>query len=331
MTSHGSAPRETTYRYRWVADELRKEINDGTRRAGERLPTQGELATQYQVSRATVIQALDLLREMGLIVTRQGSGTFVNAERDAPVVTADGGGHIDDDGEDAWPVASERVPPARVAVPPSEAVPATGEPQQTAATLGTRVMEAFEAPHVRIDAICLTSESLNLALAEPLQAIRSDQIRPETVKVRVMVPSRDLELAFPRPTEEESGDGRLVHEHWLSLRNSHGAVLRQSLRALRSTRGIDVEVTLKALPFTPPVKLYLLNGCKAFFAFYQIKKREEQIDDTPMEIYDALGSDSMLFPFERGEGTWDEAFVTQAQEWFDGLWGTLAKGITLGS
>ena len=204
------------------------------------------------------------------------------------------------------------------------------EPQQTASGLGPRIMEAFEAPHVRIDAICLTAESLNPALAEPLQLIRAGRITPETAKVRLLLPSRNLDLAFPRPVEK-SGDERLVHEHWLSLRNSHGQVLRSSLRALRSTRGIDVEVTLKALPFTPPVKLYLMNGSEALFAYYTVKKREEQIDDTPTEIYDALGSDSMLFPFERGGGARNEAFVTQSQAWFDGLWDTIAMEITLGS
>ena len=200
------------------------------------------------------------------------------------------------------------------------------EPQQTAAGLGPRIMEAFEAPHVRIDAICLTAESLNMALAEPLQLIRSGQITPETVKVRVLVPSRDLELAFPRPAERSP-----VTRGWCTNTGCRCATATarycgHSLRALRSTRGIDVEVTLKALPFTPPVKLYLLNGSEALFAYYTVKKREEQIDDTPIEIYDALGSDSMLFPFERGGGARDEAFVTQSQAWFDGLWGTIATG-----
>ncbi|WP_406304247.1 GntR family transcriptional regulator [Streptomyces sp. NBC_00885] len=277
-----------------VAEILTERIRSRRLKSGERMPTQESLAEEFGVERRAVRQALDLLREAGLLT------------------------------------AAVKGAPARIALPP-EADPAVEEPQQTAAGLGPRLIEAFEKPHVRIDAVSLTAESLNMALAEPLQLIRSGRITPETVKVRVMVPSRDLDLAFPRPAEEESGDGQLVHDHWLSLRNNHGAVLRHSLRALRSTRGIDVEVTLRALPFTPPVKLYLLNGSEALFAFYTVTKREEQIDDTPLEIFDVLGSNSMLFPFGLGGGARDEAFVTQAQAWFDGLWGTLAKGITLGS
>ena len=269
-----------------VAEILTERIRSGRLKSGERMPTQESLAEEFGVERRAVRQALDLLREAGLLTT------------------------------------AVKGAPARIALPP-DADPAVEEPQQTAAGLGPRLIEAFEKPHVRIDAVSLTAESLNMALAEPLQLIRSGRITPETVKVRVMVPSRDLDLAFPRPAEEESGDGQLVHDHWLSLRHS--------LRALRSTRGIDVEVTLRALPFTPPVKLYLLNGSEALFAFYTVRKREEQIDDTPLEIFDVLGSNSMLFPFGLCGGARDEAFVTQAQEWFDGLWGTLAKGITLGS
>ncbi|WP_405999983.1 GntR family transcriptional regulator [Streptomyces sp. NBC_00829] len=276
-----------------VADVLTERIRTGLLKAGERMPTQEVLAEEFGVERRAVRQALDLLREAGLLT------------------------------------AATKGAPARIALP-AEADASVEEPQQTAAGLGPRVMEAFEAPEVRIDAICLTAESLNLALAEPLQLIRSGQIVPESVKLRLLLPSRNLHLAFPRPAEK-SGDERRVHEHWLSLRNNHGAVLRHSLRSLRSTRGIDVEVTLKALPFTPPVKLYLLNGSEALFAFYTVTKRQEQIDDTALEIYDVLGSDSMLFPFERGGATRDEAFVTQSQAWFDGLWGTLAMDITLGS
>jgi hypothetical protein len=279
---------------REVADILSERIRKGVLRAGERMPTQETLADEFGVERAAIRQALQFLEDAGLLAGRT------------------------------------RGAPARIARLPSGATPAVGEPQQTAAGLGPRIMEAFEAPDVRIDAICLTAESLNAALADPLQLIRAGRITPDTVRVRLLLPSRNLDLAFPRPAEK-SGDDKRVHEHWLGLRNSHGAVLRHSLRALRSTRSIDVEVALRALPFTPPVKLYLLNGSEALFAYYTVKRREEQIDDRPVEIYDALGSDSTLFPFERGVGARDEAFVTQSQAWFDGLWDTIATEITLDS
>ncbi|MGW6455054.1 GntR family transcriptional regulator [Streptomyces sp. NPDC055078] len=276
-----------------VAGVLTERIRAGRLRDGERMPTQETLAEEFGVERRTVRQALQLLREAGLLT---------EAVKGAP---------------------------ARITLPPP-AGSSVEEPQQTDAGLGPRLMEAFRAREVRIDAICLTAESLNLAIAEPLRLMRTGRLAPRSVRVRLLLPSRHLELAFPRPAEK-SGDERLVHEHWLALRNSHGRVLRSSLRALRTTRDLDVEVTLKALPFTPPVKLYLLNGAEALFAYYTVKKREERIDDTPTEIYDALGSDSVLFPFERGGETRDEIFVTQSQAWFDGLWGTLAMDITLGS
>jgi hypothetical protein len=275
-----------------VAAALGERIRSGVLKAGDRMPTQESLADEFGVERGVIRQALQLLEEAGLVTGRT------------------------------------RGAPARVAQLPPPQTESVGEPQQTAAGLGPRIMEAFGSPHVSIDAVCLTAESLNLAVAEPLQLIRAGRLTPESVKVRLLLPARNLHLAFPRPAEE-SGDERLVHGHWLGLRNTHGAVLRHSLRVLRSTRGIDVDVTLRALPFTPPVKLYLLNGSEALFAYYTVKRREEQIDDTPVEIFDVLGSDSMLFPFRQGGGARDEAFVTQSQGWFDGLWGTIATKITL--
>ncbi|MDQ0942470.1 hypothetical protein QFZ67_004175 [Streptomyces sp. V1I1] len=78
------------------------------------------------------------------------------------------------------------------------------------------------------------------------------------------------------------------------------------------------------------MKLYLLNGSEALFGCYTVKRREEQIDDGPVEIYDVLGSDWTLFPFESGRGERDDAFVAQSQAWFDGLWDTSSSDLTLG-
>src|SRR4051794_38221054 len=63
--------------YQQVANALRAAILTRKFQAGEKLPSQNELAERYGVARMTVQQALRLLREDGLIVSRQGSGVFV--------------------------------------------------------------------------------------------------------------------------------------------------------------------------------------------------------------------------------------------------------------
>lgn len=57
---------------------FRERILDGRLQAGARLPADGELAAQYQISRDTVRQALALLVNEGLIERVQGRGTFVS-------------------------------------------------------------------------------------------------------------------------------------------------------------------------------------------------------------------------------------------------------------
>ncbi len=101
--------------------------------------------------------------------------------------------------------------------------------------------------------------------------------------------------------------------------------------SLRATHGIDVRVTFRALPFTPPVKLYLLNGAEALFAYYTVRRREEEIDHEPFQLYDAQGTRSMLFSFAEGAGPRDTAFVEQSHVWFDALWETISSELVLTS
>lgn len=63
--------------YLQIAGGLRSRILFGDLAPGEQLPSQHELAGQYEVARATVQAALRVLREEGLIVSRKGAGNFV--------------------------------------------------------------------------------------------------------------------------------------------------------------------------------------------------------------------------------------------------------------
>ncbi len=63
--------------YERIVDELRAEILTGRRAAGERLPSEHELADHYRTSRPTVRRAVARLKAEGLVVTSQGRGAFV--------------------------------------------------------------------------------------------------------------------------------------------------------------------------------------------------------------------------------------------------------------
>ena len=64
-------------KYQEIADRLRDQIDNGAYQAGERLPSEPDLVRQFDASRNTVRLALALLTNQGLVVTRQGLGTFV--------------------------------------------------------------------------------------------------------------------------------------------------------------------------------------------------------------------------------------------------------------
>ena len=72
MTSNQQQPA-----YLRVAETLRAQIEAGQFAAGDRLPAEPKLATQYDVSTGTARDALRQLRSWGLAEGRRGAGTFV--------------------------------------------------------------------------------------------------------------------------------------------------------------------------------------------------------------------------------------------------------------
>lgn len=65
-------------KYQEIADRLRDQIDVGSLKPGERLPSEPDLVRLFDASRNTVRLAIALLTNQGLVVTRQGLGTFVN-------------------------------------------------------------------------------------------------------------------------------------------------------------------------------------------------------------------------------------------------------------
>lgn len=64
--------------YIQVASVLRSRIQSGQWAAGQKISTLDELEREFEVARVTVRQAVDILREEGMLQARQGLGTFVS-------------------------------------------------------------------------------------------------------------------------------------------------------------------------------------------------------------------------------------------------------------
>ncbi|MGN1407208.1 GntR family transcriptional regulator [Lactobacillus sp.] len=78
-------------KYQYVADTIKNRIFDGTYPAQSFLPSQDQLATEFNVSKITIKSALDLLARQGFVYKESGLGTLVLSnlslvnKHDAPV------------------------------------------------------------------------------------------------------------------------------------------------------------------------------------------------------------------------------------------------------
>jgi GntR family transcriptional repressor for pyruvate dehydrogenase complex len=69
-----------------VIAQIQRAMKRGDLRRGDRLPTELELAEQFQVSRTSIREALKVLEVMGLLEVRRGAGTYIATEPRMPTV-----------------------------------------------------------------------------------------------------------------------------------------------------------------------------------------------------------------------------------------------------
>ncbi|MET7697580.1 GntR family transcriptional regulator [Streptomyces sp. NPDC005485] len=70
---------EAQPKYLQIAHFIRDQILRGDLRAGDEVPSERQLASDWSVSRPTAARSLEALRQQGLVEKRQGSGTYVRS------------------------------------------------------------------------------------------------------------------------------------------------------------------------------------------------------------------------------------------------------------
>ncbi|MFI7011581.1 winged helix-turn-helix domain-containing protein [Streptomyces sp. NPDC050145] len=276
-----------------IADALRAQISSGELTPGSKLPTQAELAREFGVQRGVVRQALKGLEAEGLL-TSIGRGS--------PPEVAEG----------------VRTAPVRDVTLSARSI------------LGPRLEAAFEAPHVQLDVVTLTSETMMFAFGQLMGALYAQPERPESVRVRVLLPRVDDRLDYPAPEKGWGHDEKL--DQAMDRRNkaqsaNQRTILTGILARMRKELDIDVSLEFRALRGTPTRKVYLLNRREALFGHYIPGSFLRDVDgyEEPVMLRDVEGAETPMLTFEKGHGARGDAMVDSEQLLFDRVWEHVAQ------
>lgn len=136
-------------KYEEIAESLRVRMANGEFPPGAMLPSGRDLAEQWQVSRATVVKAMDVLRNDGMVEARQGSG-FVVAET---VIGRPVGNRRSGDARVTGGMPFTRIGHPERLAPPSRVATALDLPEDVAALRRCRLMQLPDGtPHSYVEA-----------------------------------------------------------------------------------------------------------------------------------------------------------------------------------
>jgi DNA-binding transcriptional regulator YhcF (GntR family) len=274
-----------------VAGELRARMASGRYQLHSLLPPQRELADEFGVSRDTVQRVLKELKSEGWIESRQGSGSRV--------------------------IKSQRIHSPMSSQRPDRVI-----------TLGPLISAAFEQPQVTLDVYTLTSESLDVHIRLQAERIRSGEIAPERIALRILLPSESLELPYPRALD--AADAPRLRDRFRTITRRSTESLIHVLRDLKAAELVpSVELQIRHAPLTPTFKLYVINGVEVLHGLYQIVERELVLDSgEQLRALDVLGLGATLTHHVQDDDP-DSAgtvFVDTMRKWYGSVWDLLSEG-----
>jgi hypothetical protein len=206
---------------------------------------------------------------------------------------------------------------AAAAAVPASAVLSTG--------LRPYIEQAFTREHVSIDFAGFSGETLHGVVQEPLDKIRTGEIRPESVSIRMLLPDTTRPMAVPCRVEDLADDPDYrARMHQVTGRHAY-AILETVQELARLGRIREASTEIRAYQVPPLFKLYLLNGDEAFFGLYPLVEHKIPFPDGSHAMYDLMGKDAVVFRHSKTAGeVADAQFVEQAQGWFDSMWDHLS-------
>ncbi len=183
------------------------------------------------------------------------------------------------------------------------------------------IEQAFTAEHVAIDFAGFSGETLHGVIQEPLDKIRTGEIKPESVSIRMLLPDTTRPMAVPCRVEDLADDPDYrARMHQVTGRHAYG-ILETVQELARLGRIKQASTEIRAYQVPPVFKLYLLNGDEAFFGLYPLVEHKIPFPDGTHPVYDLMGKDAVVFRHSKAAGdAADAQFVDQAQGWFDSMW-----------
>src|ERR1700733_8516566 len=203
--------------------------------------------------------------------------------------------------------------PGGAAMPPASVVLSTG--------LRPYIERAFTAEHVIIDFAGFSGETLHGVLQETLDKIRTGEIKPESVSIRMLLPDTTRPMAVPCRVEDLADDpGYRARMHQVTGRHAY-AILETVQELARLGRIKEASTEIHAYQVPPLFKLYLLNGDEAFFGLYPLVEHAIPFPDGSHPMYDLMGKDAVVFRHSKNTGdAADAQFVAQAQAGLNSMW-----------
>ena len=182
------------------------------------------------------------------------------------------------------------------------------------------IEQAFTSEHVAIDFAGFSGETLHGVVQEPLDMIRTGQIKPASVTIRMLLPDTTRPMAVPCRVEDLADDPDYrARMHQITGRHAY-AILETVQELARLGRIKEASTQIRAYQVPPLFKLYLLNGEEAFFGLYPLVEHQIPFPNGSHAVYDLMGKDAVTFRHSvRGDAA-DTQFVEQAQGWFDSMW-----------